>query len=190
MQQVHAQHIEAFLPRLRPWLSWRCWRAYGTRQESKQRKQRPNRKVRLPLILTERVPNLGGKGEAVRVKRGYGRNYLLPQNKAVYYTPDNAKLYNLPPIPRESEIRKSSATERIRNVLARKAVKITVTEEEWALYEADIATALRTQLHLHVPLDLIKLAKPITKLGETEVNITVDDQLVAVRLEVVPALSI
>lgn len=167
-------------------------RPYGTRQESKQRKQRPNRRPRLPLILTERVPNLGVRGEAVFVKRGYGRNYLLPKEKAVYYTHENAKLYNLPPIPQKGEMQNSSTAtaEKIRDLLARKAVKITVTKDEWALYETDIATALRRRLQLHVPLDLIELAQPITKFGQTQVNITADDgELLTVCVEVVPAIS-
>ncbi|MBI13305.1 MAG: 50S ribosomal protein L9 [Deltaproteobacteria bacterium] len=35
------------------------------------------------LILTEDVANLGSLGDAVEVKAGYGRNYLIPQGKAL-----------------------------------------------------------------------------------------------------------
>lgn len=35
------------------------------------------------LILTEDVPNLGSLGDTVEVKDGYGRNYLIPQGKAL-----------------------------------------------------------------------------------------------------------
>jgi large subunit ribosomal protein L9 len=41
------------------------------------------------VILLERVRNLGALGEKVKVKRGYGRNFLVPQGKAVYATPAN-----------------------------------------------------------------------------------------------------
>ena len=35
------------------------------------------------LILTEDVANLGSLGDTVEVKAGYGRNYLIPQGKAL-----------------------------------------------------------------------------------------------------------
>lgn len=37
----------------------------------------------MKLILKENVPNLGYKDDVVEVKDGYGRNYLIPQGKAV-----------------------------------------------------------------------------------------------------------
>jgi len=43
----------------------------------------------MQLILLEKVRNLGSLGEKVNVKPGYGRNYLIPQGKAVPVTPAN-----------------------------------------------------------------------------------------------------
>jgi large subunit ribosomal protein L9 len=43
----------------------------------------------MELILLEKVQNLGDLGEKVKVKPGYGRNYLVPQGKAVPATPEN-----------------------------------------------------------------------------------------------------
>jgi len=37
----------------------------------------------MEVILTEEVPKLGKIGDVVKVKKGYGRNYLLPQKKAL-----------------------------------------------------------------------------------------------------------
>jgi len=41
------------------------------------------------LILLQKVTNLGGLGDKVRVKPGYGRNFLVPQGKAVPATAAN-----------------------------------------------------------------------------------------------------
>ncbi len=41
------------------------------------------------LILQEKIPNLGGIGDEVKVKPGYARNFLLPQAKAVVATEEN-----------------------------------------------------------------------------------------------------
>ena len=43
----------------------------------------------MQLILLQKVKNLGGLGDKVTVKPGYGRNYLVPQGKAVPATAAN-----------------------------------------------------------------------------------------------------
>lgn len=45
----------------------------------------------MKLILKQDVENLGGAGEVVQVKDGYGRNYLLPQGLAYVASPANIK---------------------------------------------------------------------------------------------------
>ncbi len=45
----------------------------------------------MELILKETISSLGLEGDVVTVKDGYGRNYLLPQGKAVLATPKNLK---------------------------------------------------------------------------------------------------
>ncbi len=46
----------------------------------------------MKLILIEDVPNLGYKDDVVEVKSGYGRNYLIPQRKAVIATDSALKV--------------------------------------------------------------------------------------------------
>lgn len=43
----------------------------------------------MEVILLEKIENLGSLGDRVKVKPGYGRNYLLPQGKAAPATPEN-----------------------------------------------------------------------------------------------------
>jgi len=43
----------------------------------------------MQIILLEKVTNLGGLGEVVRVKDGFARNYLIPQGKAKRATQAN-----------------------------------------------------------------------------------------------------
>ncbi|HCZ48591.1 MAG TPA: 50S ribosomal protein L9 [Gammaproteobacteria bacterium] len=43
----------------------------------------------MQVILLEKIRYLGNVGDCVEVKGGYGRNYLLPQGKAVFASPDN-----------------------------------------------------------------------------------------------------
>lgn len=46
----------------------------------------------MKLILIQDVPNLGYKDDVVEVKSGYGRNYLIPQQKAVIATESALKV--------------------------------------------------------------------------------------------------
>mgnify|MGYP002512651821 FL=1 len=46
----------------------------------------------MEIILKEDVINLGYKNDIVKVKSGYGRNYLIPQGKAILATPAAEKM--------------------------------------------------------------------------------------------------
>ena len=59
------------------------------------------------VILLESVENLGGIGDLVKVKPGYGRNYLLPQGKAALATDENMKQIEA----RRAELEKAAADE-------------------------------------------------------------------------------
>ncbi len=47
----------------------------------------------MQVILLEKVKNLGDLGDTVKVKSGYGRNFLLPQGKALPATEPNRKVF-------------------------------------------------------------------------------------------------
>ncbi len=59
------------------------------------------------VILLESVENVGGIGDVVKVKPGYGRNFLLPQGKAALATPENTKQIEA----RRAELEKAAAGE-------------------------------------------------------------------------------
>jgi len=47
----------------------------------------------MQVILLEKVKNLGSLGDVVDVKAGYGRNFLIPENKAVFATEANKTVF-------------------------------------------------------------------------------------------------
>ncbi len=59
------------------------------------------------VILLDNVENLGTIGDLVKVKAGYGRNYLIPQGKAALATPENIKAIEA----RRAELEQAAAEE-------------------------------------------------------------------------------
>ncbi|EHL30121.1 50S ribosomal protein L9 [Legionella drancourtii] len=64
----------------------------------------------MEVILLEKVRNLGNLGDKVEVKSGYGRNFLIPQNKAVFATPKNIELFEQRRAELEKKAQQSLAT--------------------------------------------------------------------------------
>ena len=59
----------------------------------------------MDVILLQRIKNLGKLGDKVSVKAGYGRNYLIPQGKAVSATQANTAAFEA----RRAELEKEEA---------------------------------------------------------------------------------
>ncbi|MDZ7662468.1 50S ribosomal protein L9 [Thiohalophilus sp.] len=68
----------------------------------------------MEVILLENVANLGTLGDKVNVRPGYGRNYLVPQKKAVPATKENIEVFEA----RRAELEKA-ATEALAAAQAR-----------------------------------------------------------------------
>ena len=80
----------------------------------------------MEVILLEKVGGLGNLGDKVRVKGGFGRNFLIPYGKAVSATPDNVARFEA----QRAELEKS-AGERLAVAQARAeklaGLKVTIT---------------------------------------------------------------
>lgn len=61
----------------------------------------------MEIILLQKVANLGNIGDRVKVKPGYGRNFLLPHGKATLATPDNIAKFEA----RRAELEKAAGEE-------------------------------------------------------------------------------
>ena len=131
----------------------------------------------MELILLEKVQNLGDLGEKVNVKPGFGRNYLVPQGKAVPATAKNIELFEA----RRAEL-EAAALERLGGAEARLAaladVEVEITanaSEEGKLYGSigprEIADAVTAQGNTLNKSEVIQGEGPIRLTGEYDVLI-------------------
>src|SRR6056297_2355867 len=132
----------------------------------------------MKVILRETIEPLGIAGAEVDVKKGYARNYLVPQGKAVYATPQNRKFMEQQrakidlQIARERKMAEELA-QRLDGVVCRIQAK---AADETRLYGSvstrDIADALGAQ-GIEVPKRMILLKNPIKEVGTYQVPIRV-----------------
>jgi large subunit ribosomal protein L9 len=103
------------------------------------------------VILLQKVANLGNIGDRVKVRSGYGRNFLLPQGKATVATPDNVARFEArrEELERAAREHLSSATERAAALQDYKLVITAKAGTEGKLFgsigTSDIAEALGKQ---------------------------------------------
>ncbi|GLQ90358.1 50S ribosomal protein L9 [Dyella flagellata] len=147
----------------------------------------------MELILLEKVRNLGNLGDKVNVKPGYGRNYLLPQGKAVRVNADNLAAF---------EARRAEYEAKANNLLSNahtrqaKLADVTVTisanaSPEGKLYGSvgprEIADALQAAGHDIHKGEVIQGEGPIRHIGEFEVVVSLHaDVQGSVKVVVVP----
>lgn len=145
----------------------------------------------MEVILREDVKSLGRAGDLVRVKPGYGRNYLLPGGLAYEATEGNKKR-----IAAETRARSTRADAERAEAEAR-AAKLSAVEvrltgkagEEGKLFgsitAADIAEALAAR-GFEVDKRRIELDQPIKTLGQHTVGVRLHSDVRAeIRVEVV-----
>jgi large subunit ribosomal protein L9 len=137
----------------------------------------------MQVILLEKVKNLGDLGDTVKVKPGYGRNFLMPQGKALPATEPNRKVFEA----RKAElVKKANDSINAAKIRAEKLAGKTLTikalaSEEGKLYgsvgPAEIvhaAEALKLDLHKH-EIDMI--TGPIRATGTFTVAVSLHSEV-------------
>ncbi|KAB2891529.1 MAG: 50S ribosomal protein L9 [Desulfobulbaceae bacterium] len=136
----------------------------------------------MELILKETISTLGQEGDIVTVKPGYGRNYLLPQRKAVLATPANKAILE----QNKAEIEARRASERqAAEELSKKISGIEIVIEQLAgddgrLFGSVTSTDIAAKLaegNIDIDKKHIMLADPIKTIGTSTVAVKVGFQM-------------
>lgn len=138
----------------------------------------------LEVILTQDVDNLGDAGQVVRVKPGYGRNYLLPRGLALLATRGNKSQLEHQRRAIEAaqaEVRKQH--EELAKKLAGTTVSIARKQGEddklfGSVSTKDIADALAQQ-GLEIDRKIVKLDGAIKNIGTHEVTVRFSQHVAA-----------
>jgi len=130
----------------------------------------------MELLLKEDVDNLGARGDLVKVRAGYGRNYLLPRGLAIQATPSNIKQIEM----QRRALLKREAAERETALQQSELLKEVTLEFARKVGEHGLLYGSVTSMDVHEALlekgyefdrRRILLKDPIKEVGEYEVPV-------------------
>ena len=139
----------------------------------------------MQVILMEKVANLGGLGDVVKVKDGFARNFLIPQGKAKRATPENIKHFE----GRRAELEKAQ-NEQLTRAKERgeklEGLKIQITQKAGvdgrlfgSVTNYDVVEALGKQGH-EVERSQVRMPQgPLKQVGEFPIQISLHTDVTA-----------
>ncbi len=142
----------------------------------------------MQVILCEDIRRLGKAGDVVKVKDGFARNFLLPQQKAYLATPANLQKIEREKVQRstqESQLMQQAQeiAQKLKGISVSIAVEVNDLDKLYgSVTEADIVKAVQAEGY-NVDKKMISLEKPIEELGIYEVPVQLHKD-VATRVRV------
>jgi large subunit ribosomal protein L9 len=139
------------------------------------------------IILTEKIAHLGAEADIVKVKRGYARNFLVPQGKALEVTAGSLKrINNLKAKRAEREANELNEADELARRINKLKITIEIETGETgkafgSITAADLAERLKKELGGNVEIDRhrIQLDRSIKETGEHEVQIKLHHDVTA-----------
>ena len=131
----------------------------------------------MQVILLENIIKLGSIGDVVKVKDGYGRNFLLRKGKALRANKENIELVNKKKIElnkKETEIK--NKFKEVSNKLKGKSINFEKeAKENGELYGSikpkEISTSIQNDLKIEIKPSQIEIKKDINQIGEFSILI-------------------
>ena len=146
----------------------------------------------MEIVLLENIKNLGKIGDTVKVKRGYGRNFLIKYGKALKVSKENLVLVNKKKIElNEKNIALKSNAKKIYDIINKKNYKFSKEAKDnnelyGSIKPKEISNTIESINKIEIKPSQIDLSKQINKIGSYEVLINLHSEIQAkVHIEVV-----
>lgn len=127
----------------------------------------------MKVILKSKIKKLGNIGDVVDVKDGYGRNMLIPNGLAIFYTDKNYEVFKAKKaeIEKENQDKKAKAEELKNKIIAKEIVLIENAGDDGKLYGSitgiKLANFINSLLKINdVKKSNISLKEPIKNVGK------------------------
>jgi large subunit ribosomal protein L9 len=146
----------------------------------------------MEVILLKKVDNLGVKNDVVKVKPGYGRNYLIPQGMAIVANASNVK--HIEEIKKQQSAKLKKQLEELRSAvdsLQNKTIKIGAKAGSngklfGSVTSIQIAEAIKNQTGTEVERRKVSLYEEVKTLGTYKAKVEFHKEVIAdVTFEVV-----
>lgn len=138
------------------------------------------------VILTANIPSLGAEADIVKVRRGYARNFLLPQGKALEVTKSSLRQVNHLRAKRaEREAREVTAAEEIATKINKLKLSFTLETGETgkafgSVTSKDLHDRIVAELKLaELPKHAVVVERPIKETGDHEVSVKLHPDVTA-----------
>jgi len=138
----------------------------------------------MEVILREKIEGLGAEADIVKIKAGYGRNFLIPQGKAFEATSANRRyIASLKKAREQREATERAAAQEVATKIAATPISLHLQAGQGgkafgAVTNQDIATALEAK-GIVIDRHAIELEKSIKTAGEFELAVKLHSDVVA-----------
>ena len=147
----------------------------------------------MKIVLLENLRKLGTIGEIINVKRGYARNYLIPQKKALFASEKNIKeVEKIKSYLNKKDQEKKKAAKQIAEKLKNKIfeIKKLVTENKelyGSVKPTEISKILKDREKIELSSSLIQPVKEIKSVGEFKVVLNLHSEIESfIKIKVIP----
>ena len=148
----------------------------------------------MKVILLENIRKIGSIGEVIEVKRGFARNFLIANKKALYASKENIKeVEKIKSELNKKDQEKKKAAKEIFDKIKSKAYTIKkLSTENKELYGSvkptEISKIIKDNDKIEIKPSMIQLMDDIKSLGEFRVNINLHSDVQAeIKINVLPA---